>query len=274
MDVLAHLDLPPNSVIALLGCAGSGKSRVAAMFPPGWVLSADEYRAALSDDPGDQSASGDAWDLLKRRLNARMRRGRPCVVDATHTERWVRVQFVTAARYYGMTPVALRVEAPLDTARSRNTWRLDTRHVPDDVVAEQHAALSALSAEDLRMEGFVHVRTAAELPVLTTVLQRLTEQQDEDRVVETVFGPDLAALFEWDRPSREPRYRTGTVAAGGQEIRLRWIPGEDRFEVRVDCGTPGCTEPVWAAGHGLRELTAAVAGSGGEAFCFRCGQRH
>ena len=273
MNVLDNLGMAPNSVIVLMGCAGSGKSSAAAMFPPSWVLSADALREQVSDDAGNQDASEEAWTLLHLMLEARLGRGLPAVVDATNTQPWVRRGLLVRAGCHQAPVTALVLDTPLDVAQARNRVRPVNRRVPEAIVAEQHAQLSAAH---LLTEGFAHVVTAGELPVLATVLRRLATVQGRTLgEVEAVFGYDLAALFTWDEKSHDLDHQTGTIAAGGQEMRLRWVadgdPFDNRFEAQVPCDTAGCPGPAWTVVHSLAELQAAYEGCPeDEALCDIC----
>src|SRR5205814_1688740 len=61
-----NIPLPEFSLVLLVGASGSGKSTFAAKhFKPTEVLSSDWCRAAVSDDPNDQGATKDAFELLQ-----------------------------------------------------------------------------------------------------------------------------------------------------------------------------------------------------------------
>ena len=100
------LEIPETCLVVLVGVSGSGKSTFArAQFPPTQVLSSDTFRGMVADDENDQSASGDAFDVLNyvagprrrsrprrsptpgvrlRRPRARVRAGRPPPVTPTN----------------------------------------------------------------------------------------------------------------------------------------------------------------------------------------------
>jgi protein phosphatase len=59
------IKIPDLSLVVLVGVTGSGKSTFAARhFRPTEVISSDACRGLVSDDPNDQSATGDAFDVL------------------------------------------------------------------------------------------------------------------------------------------------------------------------------------------------------------------
>ncbi|MFD3484746.1 AAA family ATPase [Streptomyces sp. NPDC058665] len=72
------------SLVVLIGATGSGKSTFArAHFKPTEVISSDFCRGLVADDENDQSASGDAFDVLHYIAGKRLAAGRRTVVDAT-----------------------------------------------------------------------------------------------------------------------------------------------------------------------------------------------
>ncbi|MCZ1007039.1 AAA family ATPase [Streptomyces lydicus] len=78
------LAVPDLSLVVLVGATGSGKSTFAARhFRPTEVLSSDFCRGLVSDDENDQSASGDAFEVLHFIAAKRLAAGRLTVVDAT-----------------------------------------------------------------------------------------------------------------------------------------------------------------------------------------------
>ena len=67
------LELPDPALVVLVGPAGAGKSTLAARhFAPDEVLASDAIRAELTGDPADQRATRRAFELLHRRLDARL----------------------------------------------------------------------------------------------------------------------------------------------------------------------------------------------------------
>src|SRR5688572_25428052 len=85
------ITLPGDALVLLVGIAASGKSTFAERhFAPTQVLSSDSLRAMITDSPSAQGATDDAFDLMHRILDLRLRRGRLTVVDATNVEDWAR----------------------------------------------------------------------------------------------------------------------------------------------------------------------------------------
>ncbi|MBA2264018.1 MAG: AAA family ATPase [Chloroflexi bacterium] len=157
--------LPADALVLLIGVAASGKSTFArAHFAPTEVLSSDQLRALVTDDPGAQGATDDAFDLLHRILAMRLRRGRLTVVDATNVEDWARAQLVAIARRHRRPPVAIILDLPLAAALERNAARPSPRP-PPSAVRRQHRWLTD-SLHSLADEGFAavhHLRSVAEI---------------------------------------------------------------------------------------------------------------
>jgi predicted kinase len=144
--------LPVGALVVLVGPSGSGKSTFAGRhFPRTHVLSSDEMRAIVADDPNDQSATDAAFELLHTALALRLAARRTSVVDATNVERWARGRLLAAARRAGRPALAIVLALPLETCLARNLARPDPR--PPAAIRRQHRwMLHAL--ETLLDEGF------------------------------------------------------------------------------------------------------------------------
>ncbi|HEX6547877.1 MAG TPA: AAA family ATPase [Candidatus Dormibacteraeota bacterium] len=136
-----------------MGPAGSGKSTFAARhFKPTEVTSSDFFRAMVSDDEGDQSASPAAFTLLRFLVTRRLRRRRRTCVDATNLHRRERRPLLRAAQTYRRPAIAVVFDLPLETCLERNRLRAG-RRVEESVIREQWAA-APRSPEPLLEEGF------------------------------------------------------------------------------------------------------------------------
>lgn len=155
--------LPVDALVVLVGVAASGKSTFAARhFAPTQILSSDAMRALIADSPSAQGATDDAFDLLHRLIEMRLRRGRLSVVDATNVEDWARTELLGLARRHRRPAVAIVLDLPLDVALARNATRPPPRP-PPAALKRQHRWLRD-SLPVLPAEGFgdVHVLTTAE----------------------------------------------------------------------------------------------------------------
>lgn len=164
------LRLPASCVVVLIGVSGSGKSSFAGRhFGPYEVLSSDRCRAIITDDEADQSATPEAFDLLRTILRLRLGRGRLSVVDATNVKAHARARTLEVARLYRVPCVAIVLDVPAEVCLARNADRAD-RVVPDSAVLAQHQDL-ARSLQVLKDEGFVevHVLEADEVDRLSIV---------------------------------------------------------------------------------------------------------
>lgn len=151
-------ELPPDALVLLVGISGSGKSTWAARrFARHEILSSDDFRALVSGDAADQSASADAFRLLHLAARARLRRGLRTVVDATNLTAHARRQLLTAARAAGRPALALVFDVPLERCLAQNDRRAG-RRVPEPVIREQHRQLQA-ARRVLGEEGFAAVAT-------------------------------------------------------------------------------------------------------------------
>src|SRR6185312_7187310 len=83
--VVVELNLPNPALVLLVGPSGAGKTTFARdHFARYQVVSSDELRAWVSDDPNDQAASADAFRILALLVNGRLKRRLTAVVDATN----------------------------------------------------------------------------------------------------------------------------------------------------------------------------------------------
>src|SRR6186997_9514 len=109
------ISLPADALVVLIGIAGSGKSAFAARhFAATQVLSSDAMRALVADSPSAQGATDDAFELLHRLLEMRLRRARLTVVDATNVEEWARAQLLDLARRHRRPAVGIVLDLPLE----------------------------------------------------------------------------------------------------------------------------------------------------------------
>ena len=159
------ISLPADALVLLIGVAASGKTTFArAYFAPTEVLSSDQLRAMITDNPAAQGATDDAFDLLHRILEMRLRRGRLTVVDATNVEDWARAELLGLARRHRRPAVAIVLDLPLEVALERNATRASPRP-PPRAVRRQHRWLTD-SLPSLGDEGFAavhHLRSAEEI---------------------------------------------------------------------------------------------------------------
>lgn len=163
------------SLVVLVGASGSGKSTFARRhFKPTEVISSDFCRGLVADDENDQSATGDAFDVLHHIAGKRLAAGRRTVVDATSVQSDSRKQLIALARQYDVLPIAVVLDVPEEVCAARNAARADRKDMPRRVV-QRHIRELRRSLRQLEREGFrkVHVlRGVEEIERATVVTEK------------------------------------------------------------------------------------------------------
>ncbi|MEU7649506.1 polynucleotide kinase-phosphatase [Streptomyces huasconensis] len=152
------------SLVVLVGATGSGKSTFARRhFKPTEVIGSDFCRGLVADDENDQSASGDAFDVLYYIAGKRLAAGRRTVVDATNVQSDSRKRLIELARQYDVLPIAIVLDVPEDVCAARNATRADRAGLPRRVI-QRHQRELRRSLRHLEREGFrkVHVLRGVE----------------------------------------------------------------------------------------------------------------
>ncbi|MFF3713651.1 polynucleotide kinase-phosphatase [Streptomyces phaeochromogenes] len=152
------------SLVVLIGASGSGKSTFARKhFKPTEVISSDFCRGLVADDENDQSASGDAFDVLHYIAGKRLAAGRRTVVDATNVQQESRKQLIELARKHDVLPIAVVLDVPEEVCAERNASRTDRADMPRRVI-QRHTRELRRSLRHLEREGFrkVHVLRGVE----------------------------------------------------------------------------------------------------------------
>ncbi|MCX4819934.1 polynucleotide kinase-phosphatase [Streptomyces sp. NBC_01142] len=170
-----RLPVTDLSLVVLIGATGSGKSTFARKhFKPTEVISSDFCRGLVADDENDQSASGDAFDVLHYIAGKRLAAGRLTVVDATSVQQESRRQLVQLAREYDVLPIAIVLDLPEEVCAERNSARAERAGMPRHVI-QRHRRELRRSLRGLEREGFrkVHIlRTVEEVENAQIVLER------------------------------------------------------------------------------------------------------
>ncbi|MER5341881.1 polynucleotide kinase-phosphatase [Streptomyces mirabilis] len=147
------------SLVVLIGASGSGKSTFARRhFKATEVISSDFCRGLVADDENDQSASGDAFDVLHYIAGKRLAAGRRTVVDATNVQQESRRQLIELAKKHDVLPIAIVLDVPEEVCAERNASRTDRADMPRRVI-QRHIRELRRSLRHLEREGFrkVHV---------------------------------------------------------------------------------------------------------------------
>ncbi|MFD6417994.1 polynucleotide kinase-phosphatase [Streptomyces sp. NPDC060194] len=152
------------SLVVLIGATGSGKSTFARRhFKATEIVSSDFCRGLVADDENDQSATGDAFDVLHYIAGKRLAAGRLTVVDATSVQSESRKQLVRLAREHDVLPIAIVLDVPEAVCHARNAERPDRAGMPRHVV-QRHQRELRRSLRGLEREGFrkVHILRGVE----------------------------------------------------------------------------------------------------------------
>lgn len=150
------IQLPELSLVVLVGPSGCGKSSFARKhFLPTEVISSDSCRGLVADNENDQSATGDAFELVHFITRKRLSGARLTVIDATNVQPEARKPLVELAREYHVLPVAIVFDLPEKLCHERNAGRPDRQFGPH-VVRNQSQQLRR-SLRGLEREGFRHI---------------------------------------------------------------------------------------------------------------------
>jgi protein phosphatase len=184
------LTIPELSLVVLIGPSGCGKSTFARKhFTPTEVLSSDGFRALVSDDENNQSATDDAFAALHYVAARRLARGRLTVVDATNVQPESRKPLVALARDYHVLPVAIVLDLPERVCQERNRSRSDRDFGPH-VIRNQKSQLHR-SLRGLGREGFRHVhvlKTEEEVDAAVFVRQPLWNNRKSEHGPFDIIG--------------------------------------------------------------------------------------
>lgn len=179
---MSELSIPELSLVILVGASGSGKSTFAEThFLPTEVVSSDDCRAMVSDDPNDQAATTDAFALLEFIAGKRLDRGRLTVIDATNVQASSRKSLLALAKDHDVLPVAIVLDLPVALTLDRNRSRPD-RDFGAHVIRRQHDQLHR-SLRSLKREGFrtIHLLDSVDAIAETSIVRTrlFNDRRDE-----------------------------------------------------------------------------------------------
>lgn len=119
-----ELHIPDTSLVVLIGPSAAGKSTFCRRhFVSTEVLSSDDFRALVSNDRHDQTASSDAFALLYATLEKRLQRRLLTVVDATHLKDSDRQMLLQYAKQYQAPIIGILFDLPDQVHFVRNQAR-------------------------------------------------------------------------------------------------------------------------------------------------------
>ena len=147
------LTIPELCLVVLMGPSGAGKSTFARKhFLPTEIVSSDECRGIVADNPNSLEATNDAFDVLNYIAGKRLARGRLTVIDATNVQPEARAPLLKLAREHDVLCAAVVLKLPEEVCRERNKSRRD-RDFGSHVIRNQCLQLRR-SIRGLRREGF------------------------------------------------------------------------------------------------------------------------
>lgn len=157
------IKLPRPSVLVLIGVSGSGKSTFCQKhFRWSEIVSSDRLREVVSDQEDNQEVSADAFDLLFKILDYRLKHKRRSIVDSTGLSHEFRARVIKAARHYSAHVACLIFNIPADMCVTRNKMR--NREVPKEIMDAQIEKFQK-AREAVRNEGFDAIHEVDELLV-------------------------------------------------------------------------------------------------------------
>jgi protein phosphatase len=177
-----QLSLPDFCLVVLVGPSGSGKTHFARThFKPTEVITSDTCRALVCDDETDQTATADAFELLRFIATKRLAARRLTVIDATNVRREDRQSLLELARTYHALAVAIVFNLPEKLCQERNRQRPERsfgRHVVRLQIQQLRHSLRGLQREGFRY--VYRLDTPEEVDAVTIERQRLwTDRRDE-----------------------------------------------------------------------------------------------
>src|ERR1700691_5909943 len=191
------ISIPELSLVLLVGPSGSGKSSFGRKhFLPTEVVSSDFCRGLVTDNENDQSATGDAFDLLHVIVRKRLARGKLTVIDATNVQPEARKSLIELAREYHVFAVAIVFDLPEKLCRERNASRPDRQFGPH-VVRNQRQQLRR-GLRGLEREGLRYVfklSSPEEVDAVTIERQPLWNNRKSEHGPFDIVG-DVHGCFE------------------------------------------------------------------------------
>jgi protein phosphatase len=157
-SISTTITIPDLCLVVLIGASGSGKSTFAARhFQPTEVLSSDQYRGVVGDDPNDQTVTKAAFDALHYIAGLRLALGRIAVIDATNVKPQDRAPLVRLAHEHDVHAVAIVLNLDEAICVERNAARPDRQFGAQ--VVRNHIQSLRRGIRGLEREGFRRVYT-------------------------------------------------------------------------------------------------------------------
>jgi protein phosphatase len=190
--------IPELSLVLLVGASGCGKSTFARKhFRPTEILSSDFFRSMVSDDPGNQAASKDAFELLHLAAAKRLAGRKFTVIDATNLQAEARKPLLELARHYHYLTAALVFDLPSEVCEEHDRLRPDRQVGPQ--VIRTHTQLLRRAIDSLARERFRNVcilSSREEVDAVVLVRQPLETDRRDDHGPFDILGDVHGCLDE------------------------------------------------------------------------------
>lgn len=223
-----ELRLPAPSLIVLVGPSGCGKSTWAEEnFARDQIVSSDRLRGVVGTSEHDQKASKDAFELLHRIVDARLKRKLTTVIDTLGLNDDTRLGYLELARKRKVTAHIVRFETPPSVCRERNKRR--ARPVPARVLSGQIKQWEAL-ADSLVDEGFDGVHVPGEVMLVPPDQLDAPDhaRRQHEVPVALEFGLYIPS-FSWPGGAAETADKLAEVAVTAEEAGFSSLWVMDHF---------------------------------------------
>ncbi len=287
---LYSIKVPPSSLVVLVGPAASGKSSWAKKhFSPSQIVSSDALRSIVADDEAMQEASSDAFMLLYKIIDARLRRGLLTVVDSTALTADSRRKLLTIAAGYGRSAIAVifhideKLQYEWNDRRSRSV---------NQRVLHEHRELAADAMSHIPHEGFSAYYTIHSPQMIESVqvIRNIVDDSGPFDIIGDVHGcfSELCDLlmklgyeqspgnqFLWKHPQHRKLVFVGDLCDRGpdsvsvirlamemQKARLAWlVQGNHDYKIaiKIDANDPLPAQPQNAGEITISEILNASA---------------
>ena len=191
------ITLPEYALVTLVGISGSGKSTFAKKhFKPTEIISSDYCRALASDDENDQSATADAFDILKYIASIRLKNKKLTVIDATNIQEHARKENRVVSSRFHAPDIAIVLNLPAEVCVERNKNRTD-REINSKVTKWQRIQLKK-SLRQLKREKYRQIyvlNTPEEVEAVTIVRQPMPTNYKEEKGPFDIIG-DVHGCYE------------------------------------------------------------------------------
>ena len=135
MENLNNIGGKKNALIILVGPPASGKSTWGKDFAEKnnvVYVSTDNIRAEVGSGEGDQSVSGLAFGIAKKRITQALANGKNAMIDATSVNRKSRKDWINIGKDAGAYIIAIAFEVSRDELYRRDAKR--DRHVGKEII--------------------------------------------------------------------------------------------------------------------------------------------